>query len=631
MPRECRRGGGAGSVAAGLPACLALALVCIAVRCRALTQTTTTTYSYNADGAPTAVTTQVDGQAATTVYLTWDNFVPSTTNPGTGAVAAANGNLRGVGPMPGGAYTTEFRYDQRNRLRSARSGAAQAAAYAYYPASLMASSTLASADGLQFYYNAGSTPQATNILQASTATWSSYVGDMTYLSNGTEQMRCQPRKDVAGVYVPAQQTLSPNRYQPYGAPASENSGTASPAVSQAPKPSSPQALSNYDMTLNPFQFAGEYRDAISGLYYLRARWYLPDLQTFTARDPVDSMHRYSYGGGDPIGNVDPSGLSYASFSHDINRAFRPLTHGVLGYVVPLVPIVGQIVGGATLIANLPEVWHRPTGRTWLNFAFLTSSVAVEGIGELPVFDRLAGSSAAFYGRTLVDTAIGGGQTVLSSYHHGKWDVPALVQSIEYNVGGIFSARELSGIGYRPQAYTVGEVSDLATQHFSNPSNTEDALVFRVRMRLGGSTWIPTFTSPLLEAHTLGFYHEGLLVVGPNGYAFTDVAMRGFQTNDGRVTSFTSNLIKPQFARGGDFAASWQPSAIDVDRGFEYAGTFNRANVRSVLARGEPGLYPTVEEQRQALRTTGVPKRSGYDFFANNCHDYVKRMIGRMQQ
>lgn len=622
---------GSGTTAWAILACLAVAFLCTAVRCLALTQTTTTTYLYNPDGAPTAVTTQVDGQAATTTYLTWGDFVPSAANPSTGSIVAGNGNLLGFGPTPGGAYTTQFAYDQRNRLIGAAAAGTSSVSYTYYPASLLGASILASNDALQFYYDAGSTPQVTNIVQPSTATWSSYVGEMTYLSDGTEQMDCQPRKDVAGVYVPAQQTFTPNRYQPYGAPASANSETASAPVPQALTPSSPQVLNTYDMTANPFQFAGEYRDPTSGLYYMRARWYLPDFETFTARDPVDGMHRYGYGGGNPIGNADPSGLSYASFSRHINSAFRPLTHGVLGYVVPLVPIVGQIVGGATLIANLPEVWHRPTGRTWLNFAFLASSVATEGVGELPVFDRLAGSNAAFSGRILLDQVIGGGQAVLTSYHHGKWDVPALVQSIEYNVGGIFSARELSGIGYRPQAYTAAEVSEMATQHFRVEGHADDALVFRVRMRLGSSTWIPTFTSPLLEAHTLGFYHEGLLVVGPNGYAFTDVALRGFVTKEGRVTAFASELSQRQFGQGGTFATTWQPSSIDIDRGFEYAGTVNRAQARSVLAKGEPGLYPTVDEQRHALIRTGASKPTGYSFFTNNCHDYVRRMVGRMRQ
>jgi len=87
-PPPPRRGHGATLPAAGrLLACLTVALLWAEVRCLALAQTTTTTYLYNADGAPTAVTTQVDGQAATTVYLTWDNFVPGTASPATGTRA----------------------------------------------------------------------------------------------------------------------------------------------------------------------------------------------------------------------------------------------------------------------------------------------------------------------------------------------------------------------------------------------------------------------------------------------------------------------------------------------------------------------------------------------------------------
>src|SRR5215470_2795566 len=77
---------------------LVLAVVCNAKHALATTQTTVTTYAYNADGAPSAVTTQVDGQIATTVYLTWDDFVPGTADPTTGSVRAGNGNLLGAGP-----------------------------------------------------------------------------------------------------------------------------------------------------------------------------------------------------------------------------------------------------------------------------------------------------------------------------------------------------------------------------------------------------------------------------------------------------------------------------------------------------------------------------------------------------
>src|SRR5262245_59683939 len=58
-----------------------------AFQCVGLSTTTKKTYQYNSDGAPTAVTTQVDGGTPSTVYLTWDNFVPSVADPTTGTVA----------------------------------------------------------------------------------------------------------------------------------------------------------------------------------------------------------------------------------------------------------------------------------------------------------------------------------------------------------------------------------------------------------------------------------------------------------------------------------------------------------------------------------------------------------------
>jgi len=59
-------------------AAITLTILCVAPpHGFGLTQVTTTTFQYTADGAPTAVATQVEGQPATTVYLTWDNFVGS--------------------------------------------------------------------------------------------------------------------------------------------------------------------------------------------------------------------------------------------------------------------------------------------------------------------------------------------------------------------------------------------------------------------------------------------------------------------------------------------------------------------------------------------------------------------------
>src|SRR5262245_24680158 len=90
-----------------LPIAMTLAALCAAGSVRAATQTTTTTIQYNADGAATAVTTQVNDQPATTVYLTWDNFTPNAAAPSTGTVSAADGNLISIGLTPGSSAATQ--------------------------------------------------------------------------------------------------------------------------------------------------------------------------------------------------------------------------------------------------------------------------------------------------------------------------------------------------------------------------------------------------------------------------------------------------------------------------------------------------------------------------------------------
>jgi RHS repeat-associated protein len=68
-----------------------------------------------------------------------------------------------------------------------------------------------------------------------------------------------------------------------------------------------------------FGFAGEQRDAASGLIFLRARYYDPALGRFLTRDPYPAyatvpgtLHRYIYVGDNPVNRVDPSGLQWAA-------------------------------------------------------------------------------------------------------------------------------------------------------------------------------------------------------------------------------------------------------------------------------------------------------------------------------
>jgi RHS repeat-associated protein len=66
---------------------------------------------------------------------------------------------------------------------------------------------------------------------------------------------------------------------------------------------------------NPFQYAGQYSDAESGIQYLRARYYDPNTAQFISRDPVVATTRSAYGyvAGDPLNASDPSGLLCLEF------------------------------------------------------------------------------------------------------------------------------------------------------------------------------------------------------------------------------------------------------------------------------------------------------------------------------
>ena len=48
-------------------------------------------------------------------------------------------------------------------------------------------------------------------------------------------------------------------------------------------------------------------DAMTGLYYMRHRWYDPGMGRFISRDPVHDVNRYKYALCDPIRYTDPSG------------------------------------------------------------------------------------------------------------------------------------------------------------------------------------------------------------------------------------------------------------------------------------------------------------------------------------
>ena len=171
-----------------------------------------------------------------------------------------------------------FAFDPRDRLLS-YSGAAGNEAYDYDAGGMMLSSST-SADDRRFYYDASENPQAVNLHDRAADRWSAWLDHTRFLDDGKEQILLAPRKDLACSYDADSATLQSSVYDAFGA--SPNPGVAT---------------ATYDLGDNPFRYAGEYRDPLWGGYYLRARWYQPDLPTFLSRDPMRNLNRYGYGGG----------------------------------------------------------------------------------------------------------------------------------------------------------------------------------------------------------------------------------------------------------------------------------------------------------------------------------------------
>ena len=84
---------------------------------------------------------------------------------------------------------------------------------------------------------------------------------------------------------------------------------------------------------NYWLFTGEQEDSDSGLYYLRARYYDPEVGRFLGRDPLrgsialpDSMNRYVYVTNSPVIFVDPYG--YFGFG-DIAKGAKKVGGGIV--------------------------------------------------------------------------------------------------------------------------------------------------------------------------------------------------------------------------------------------------------------------------------------------------------------
>lgn len=133
----------------------------------------------------------------------------------------------------------------------------------------------------------------------------------------------------------------------------------------------------------PFDFTGEPKDS-NGLLHLRARDYNPALGVFTKQDPLEFVNRYSYVMGNPVNNVDPTGMICLSWD-----CAKDTIDNVTG--VDLDNIGGEIVEAGAWVGRLPGDVSEAVGidRGYADdFVATQFGVAGDIIGDASIVPRL---------------------------------------------------------------------------------------------------------------------------------------------------------------------------------------------------------------------------------------------------
>ena len=321
----------------------------------------------------------------------------------------ADGNMI-YGPLNG--KMADFKYDCRNRLVSAGG-----TTYAYDAENNRISKTV---DKIKTEYVIDSTGSLTRILTASTDSKTTYfVYGIGLISQEYDNEvlfyhfnNIGSTEAVTSLDGKIQEKFE---YGPYGELLSENKcGTI-------------------------FLYNGEYGVSTdeNGLYYMRARYYNPEIKRFINQDVVigsivdsPSLNRYAYVEGNPISLADPFGLSPGI-------DWRGAAHFLLGglSLLTLIPTpVTYIIGAAASIAN--AALYAEEGNY---FAAICNAIPVFG-GGFSLLSK-AGNASCWLMKTLQYSTAGLsiGVGTYDIYQIGKGNYQKyVVRGEDFSLGDMFS-------------------------------------------------------------------------------------------------------------------------------------------------------------------------------------------------
>ncbi len=204
--------------------------------------------------------------------------------------------------------------------------------------------------------------------------------------------------------------------------------------------------------LNPFRYRGYYYDTETGLYFLKTRYYDPEVGRFITiddlsyldPDTINGLNLYAYCGNNPVMNVDPSG-----------------TFAILGL------LIGAFLGGAVMGGLVNGVKAYSEGqRGWGLFGSIMGGALMGGaMGAILALGGGVGAAAA-----LGTTATLCGVTVSTSVALGASAIVGVAAGMasyslenglrtdrKWNIGEMFISG-LSGMGKGMMTFGVGMVA-----------------------------------------------------------------------------------------------------------------------------------------------------------------------------
>ena len=212
---------------------------------------------------------------------------------------------------------------------------------------------------------------------------------MQYTANGTDNLYYFHRNlqgDVIGIYDTNGVLKVKYNYDAWGNCTIDNTQTTDIALAKA----------------NPIRYRGYYYDQDTGLYYLNARYYSPELRRFISPDDtayldpenVDGLNLYAYCYNDPVNYADPSGNSPTKWWE---WALAGVT--TAGLIVGTI-FTGGLLGGAFLGAAIGAGVSLGTQAVqgqlnWAQFALDIGVGAISGMLGVSSASRLITTSVGF--------------------------------------------------------------------------------------------------------------------------------------------------------------------------------------------------------------------------------------------